>query len=243
MKKVLLVTGASSDIGRSYISEYANRYDKIVGTYYTNRDCLEELQKDLGDKLEIYPLNLLDEDTVDRFCDFLTEQELLPGYMLHLPAQKTDMIRASELDSRQIRSDLEISTVSFLRLLRPILSDMTQKQFGRICCMLSSVTENAVAFMSSYTISKYALLGAVKALAAEYAGKRITVNAVSPSMVDTKFVADKPAFVKKKNLEMVPIKRLAVPEDVTRAMAFLLEDGNEYITGENFLIAGGSIIS
>ena len=70
MKKVLLVTGASSDIGRSYISEYANRYDKIVGTYYTNRDCLEELQKDLGDKLEIYPLNLLDEDTVDRFCDF-----------------------------------------------------------------------------------------------------------------------------------------------------------------------------
>ena len=109
--------------------------------------------------------------------------------------------------------------------------------------MLSSVTENAVAFMSSYTISKYALLGAVKALAAEYAGKRITVNAVSPSMVDTKFVADKPAFVKKKNLEMVPIKRLAVPEDVTRVMAFLLEDGNEYITGENFLIAGGSIIS
>jgi len=243
MKKVLLVTGASSDIGRSYISEYANRYDKIVGTYYTSRDCLEELQKDLGDKLETYPLNLLDEDAVDRFGDFLTEQELLPGYMLHLPAQKTDMIRASELDSRQIRSDLEISTVSFLRLLRPILSDMTQKQFGRICCMLSSVTENAVAFMSSYTISKYALLGAVKALAAEYAGKRITVNAVSPSMVDTKFVADKPAFVKKKRLEMVPIKRLAVPEDVTRAMAFLLEDGNEYITGENFLIAGGSIIS
>jgi len=209
MKKVLLVTGASSDIGRSYISEYANRYDKIVGTYYTSRDCLEELQKDLGDKLETYPLNLLDEDAVDRFCDFLTEQELLPGYMLHLPAQKTDMIRASELDSRQIRSDLEISTVSFLRLLRPILSDMTQKQFGRICCMLSSVT----------------------------------VNAGSPSMVDTKFVADKPAFVKKKKLEMVPIKRLAVPEDVTRAMAFLLEDGNEYITGENFLIAGGSIIS
>ena len=38
---------------------------------------MEELQKDLGDKLEIYPLNLLDEDTVDRFCDFLTEQELL----------------------------------------------------------------------------------------------------------------------------------------------------------------------
>ena len=243
MEKILLITGASSDIGRAYIKEYADRYDKIVGTYCTHRDDLEELQKEIGKKLEIYQLNMLNEDEVDHFGTYLTEHALLPGYVVHLPAQKSDMLRANELDSAQLRSDLEVSTVSFLRLMRPILSDMAQKQFGRICCMLSSVTKNAVAFQISYMVSKYALLGAMKALATEYAGKRITINAVSPSMIDTKFVADIPAYVKKKKMTMVPIKRLAVPEDVTRAIAFVLEDENEYMTGENLLLAGGSIIS
>ena len=109
--------------------------------------------------------------------------------------------------------------------------------------MLSSVVESPVAFKTTYIVSKYSLLGAVKALAAEYAGKKITVNAVSPSMINTHFVAGASEMVIKKNIEVSPLRRLAEPEDIIRAMAFLLEDDNEYINGENILIAGGGLIS
>lgn len=242
MKKILLVTGASSDVGQAYIRAYAGRYDKIVGTYRTPRESLETLADELAGKLELYQLDMLHEAEIDDFCAWMKEKELLPRYVLHLPAQKSEMSRAHELDSGRLRSELEVSVVSFMRLMRPVLEAMSKEQFGRICCMLSSVTENAIAFQCAYMISKYALMGAVKALAVEYAGKHVTVNAVSPSMIETRFIDSTPDYAKKKMMMMIPIKRFAVPEDVTRAMAFLLEDENEYVTGENLLIAGGGII-
>ena len=242
MEKVLLVTGASSDLGQAFLRKYGERYDRIIGTYHSNRDGLESLKAELGGRLETYCVDLLRQDEVDGFTGFLAESGSMPGYVLHLPSLKSKMVRAHALESETVRADLEVSVVSFLRLMKPVLAAMSQNQFGRVVCMLSSVTENAIAFQSSYMVSKYALLGAVKALAAEYAGKKITVNGVSPSMIDTKFIADTPDYAKKKMM-MMPLKRFVVPEDVIRALAFLLEDENEYITGENLLIAGGGIIS
>lgn len=235
----LLIIGVSSDIGMAYAEEYAGRYERIVGTYRTDSDALRELRGKLGEKLELYKLDLLNEEETERFCTHMTEHSLLPDYVLHLSAQKTPMVRANELESERLRADLEISVVSFLRILRPVLSSMSKKQFGRICCMLSSVTRYPNAFQTSYMASKFALYGAVRGLAAEYAGKKITVNAVSPSMIDTKFNADISDFVRKKNIQINPQRRLANPGDVTRAIAFLMDDANEYITGENVLISGG----
>lgn len=243
MEKVLLVTGASSDLGQAFLLKYGERFDRIIGTYYSNRESLDSLKTELGSKLETYRLNLMRQDEVDSFTDFLAESDYMPSYVLHLPSLKSGMVRAHTLESETVRANLEVSVVSFLRLMRPILATMSLKQFGRIVCMLSSVTENAIAFQSPYMVSKYALLGTVKALAVEYAGKKITVNAVSPSMIDTKFIADTPDYTKKKNLMMMPLKRFVMPKDIVRALAFFLEDENEYITGENLLIAGGGIIS
>lgn len=243
MEKILLVTGASSDLGQAFLQKFGGRYDRIIGTYHSGKEAMDSLKATLGDKLESYCLDLLRQDEVDGFTAWLAERPCMPGYVLHLPSQKSKMVRVHALESETVRGDLEVSVVSFLRLMKPILSDMSRNQFGRIVCMLSSVTENAIAFQSSYMVAKYALLGAVKALAVEYAGKRITVNAVSPSMIDTKFIADTPDYAKKKKMMMMPLKRFVVPEDVIRALAFFLEDENEYITGENLLIAGGGIIS
>lgn len=239
MDKCLLVLGASSDVGAAYIRAYHERYDKIVGTYYTNKEQTEKLKEELGGKMETFCLNMLREEEIDGFAAFLDEKELSPEYVLHLPAQKTEMKKAEELESGRLRDDLELGVVSIMRLMRTILPHMKEKEFGRICFLLSSVTEHPIAYQSSYLITKYALLGAVKALAVECAPKKIMVNAVSPSMVDTKFVKNISPFVKKKALDTTAVKRLATTDDVIRAFAFLLDEKNEYMTGENLLMFGG----
>lgn len=239
MDKCLLVLGASSDLGAAYIRAYHERYDKIVGTYYTNQEQVEKLKEELGGKMETFCLNMLQEEEIDRFAAFLEEKGLLPEYVLHLPAQKTEMKKAEEVESGRLRDDLELGVVSIMRLMRTILPHMKEKEFGRICFLLSSVTEHPIAYQSSYTITKYALLGAVKALAVECAPKKIMVNAVSPSMIDTKFIENVSPFVKKRALDTTAVKRLATTDDVIRAFAFLLDEKNEYMTGENLLLFGG----
>ncbi len=239
-ERILLVAGASSDVGMAYIKNYHKRYDKIVGTYHTHQEALTELKKELGEKLYLYRVNLLAEEEVDAFCHYLEDNGLLPNYFVYLPAAKTEMLRAHETALSMIRSDLELEVVAVMRLVKTIIPAMQSAQFGKLCFMLSSVIQHPVAFKSSYIISKYALLGLMKALAVEYAAKKITVNAISPSMIDTKYIEGISDFVMKKKLTMNPLKRLATVDDVIVAIDFLLDDKNEYMTGENLLLSGGN---
>ncbi len=243
MEKTLLITGASSDTGLSYIKKYHAKYDKIVGTYYSHRDELEGLKAQIGDKLIIYQVNLLEINEVERFAAWMKENNITPLYVLHLPALKSSMDRITNGNISAIRDAIEVDVISIMSLMKNIIPGMEQESFGRICFMLSSVTKNVIAFKNAYIISKYALLGAMKALAVELAAKGITVNAVSPSMMDTKYIADVSPLAKKKSLSGNPLKRLAATEDVIISMAYFLDDDNSFVTGENLLIAGGGIIS
>ena len=107
--------------------------------------------------------------------------------------------------------------------------------------MLSSVTVSPTAFNSSYHISKYALLGLMKSAAVELAPKKITVNAVSPTMIDTKFISSVSPLAKKGRIENSPLKRLASTDDVIVSIAHLLDEENCFETGQNLLLSGGML--
>lgn len=243
MEKTLLITGASSDTGLSYIRRYHTRYDKIVGTYYLHKDGLEALKAEIGDKLIIYQVNLLKINEVEEFALWMKDNNIFPLYVLHLPALKSPMNRITDGDIMAIKDAIEVDVISIMSLLKSIVPLMEEENFGRICFMLSSVTKNVTAFQNAYIISKYALLGAMKALATELAAKGITVNAVSPSMMDTKYIEDVSPLAKKKRLSGNPLKRLVTTEDVIISIAHFLDEENSFVTGENLLIAGGGIIS
>ena len=138
--KILLITGASSDLGCCYIKKYADRYDKIVGTYHSTPDALNELKADLGDKLITYSLDLNDEDAVTAFGEYLKENELLPQYFIHLAGQKSAMTRVHQQDIEKVKDDLETSVFSVMKLFGTIVPPMQKAKFGRIVFMLSSVT-------------------------------------------------------------------------------------------------------
>jgi 3-oxoacyl-[acyl-carrier protein] reductase len=95
--------------------------------------------------------------------------------------------------------------------------------------------------LAHYTTTKYALLGLMKALAAEYADKHISINAVSPSMTETSFLSGLPVKLIELSAAAHPLKRNASTQDIAPIIKFLLSSDADYIGGANVPVTGGSV--
>jgi 3-oxoacyl-[acyl-carrier protein] reductase len=131
---------------------------------------------------------------------------------------------------------------SAVLLCQAFLPAMAKQRAGKVVFMLSSntVLQPAPKYSAAYMSAKYALLGLMKALSAEYADKGVAVNAVSPSMIDTKFLADVPELIVRRNAEESPLGRNLVTADVAPVFDFLLSDGADCITGQNIAVTAGN---
>ncbi len=134
---------------------------------------------------------------------------------------------------------------------KAVLPFMVEKNYGRIV-NISSVTGPMVADTgeTAYAITKSALWGFTKALAMEVVRNNITVNAICPGMIDTPMVRngvaeimpDDPQAIIDVLASGIPMKRLGTPEDIGELAAFLASDAASYITGQPFVIDGGSTL-
>ncbi|KIY99416.1 dehydrogenase/reductase SDR familymember 4 [Monoraphidium neglectum] len=134
---------------------------------------------------------------------------------------------------------LDINVKAALALLQAVAPHMPS---GGSVVMVSSVTAYNPPFpIGFYAVSKTALLGLVKGLAAEMGAAGVRVNGVAPGIVPTKFsqalVAD-PAL-EQAQIEATSLKRLGTPEDIAGAVAFLASSDGAYVTGETLVVAGG----
>jgi len=134
---------------------------------------------------------------------------------------------------------------------KAVLPYMVKKKYGKIV-NLSSVTGPLVADVgeTAYAITKAGIWGFTKALAMEFVGNNINVNMICPGMVDTPMLRGAAAELMPENPQAavdaiaggIPMKRLATPEEIGQLAAFLASDEAAYITGQPFVIDGGSTL-
>ena len=91
-------------------------------------------------------------------------------------------------------------------------------------------------------MEKYLLLGFMKALAADYEGKEININSVSPSMIETKFLNQIDDRIVQMNAENSAENRNASVSDIVPAIVFLLSDAANYMHGVNLNLSNGNTI-
>ena len=242
MQKVYLIMGATSDIGVELLHRIYNTNDIFICQGSNDLEILKEFSKDKNN-INLYDINLTDNSCLDKFIDEITLKYPTPTHYVHLPALRVINTKFKKFDEDRFNLDMNVQVTSAIRISKTILPKMAKNKYGRCLFMLTSyLLGMPPKNTTSYIVSKSALQGLVKSLAIDYASFGITVNAVAPSMMVTKFLTDlNPIIVEAAALEN-PMKRNATVNDVAPAMQFLLSDEAGFITGVTLPITGGESI-
>ena len=121
-----------------------------------------------------------------------------------------------------------------------VLKNMINQKYGRIINISSIWGVISRPKRVMYGVSKFGLNGLSKSIAAEYGDKNILANSVSPGFTQTELTQKTNT---KKEIEeiadKIPLKRLAYPNEIAKAVEFLASEKNTYITGQNIIVDGG----
>ncbi len=126
-----------------------------------------------------------------------------------------------------------------------VIPQMLKQGEGAIVNTCSGAAHVGTQKSAAYCASKHGLLGLTRALALDYARSNIRVNAVSPGVVDTRFAmkvwqdSEDPDQARRLTEEAHPIGRIARPEEVAKAVLFLVSDDASFVTGASLAVDGG----
>jgi 3-oxoacyl-[acyl-carrier protein] reductase len=240
-ENIYLIIGASSDIGIELIKSIDE--DCLILAHYNSNDTeLKSVSKNITNKLIPLQADLFDDEQISSLIQHIENEYGTPNKIVHLAAPKFENIRFKDAKWENYQKELDITLKSAIIILSNFLPKLAKKKNGKVVFMLSSVTLNIPPkALSIYTTSKYAMLGLMKSLASEYADKNIQINALSPSMIETKFLDNINEKFVEINAHNHPLKRNANTNDIVPIVKLLLSKESNYINGVNIPITGGSI--
>jgi len=233
VKKRALVTGGSGAIGSAICRRLAaDGFDVIV---HANRhaEAAERLAAEIGGCATAF-------DVVDAHASLAALESLLeagPIQVLVNNAGVHDDAAFPGMKREQWERVIAVALDGFYNVTQPLSLPMIRTRWGRIINITSVTAEIGNRGQTNYAAAKGALHAATRSLARELASRGITVNCVSPGLIDTAMSAG--AFDEATIRRLVPLQRAGTPDDVAHAVAFLASDAASYITGQILSVNGG----
>jgi acetoacetyl-CoA reductase len=240
---VVVVTGASRGLGRAIAQEMARGGAKVVVNYSRSKEPAEELVNEIsesGGEAIAVQADVSDAEQAQKLIDRAMEEYNRVDVLINNAGINIDRtLRKLSVDDwdKVIQVDLN----SAFYTVHAVLPHMTEQGGGKIINMSSFVGEAGNIGQANYSAAKAGLLGFTKTAAQELARYGITVNAICPGFIETDMVANIPEEAQQKLRKQVPLGRFGKPDEIARAVRYLVEDG-DYITGQSIDINGGIYI-
>lgn len=238
--KIALITGASRGIGRAIAAELAQRGASVAINFRTNRIAAEELRKEiheLGCDCELFQGDISDRQHARR----LIREVVDSFHRIDILVNNAGITRDRSIRKMSDEDWAEVINTnlnSVFYCTSAAIPTMIEHKYGRIVNIASFSGQAGNFGQANYAASKGGIIAMTKVLALELAKYNITANVIAPGFTETEMVGAIPAEVLEQILSRIPLKRLARPEEIAKAVAFLLCDG-DYITGQQINVNGG----
>ena len=232
-----LVTGASGGIGGA-IARALHSQGAQVMVAGTRRDALGTLAAELGERAHIGLADLANPAAADRLVRDAEKAMGRVDILVNNAGVTRDAL-ALRMDDESWRIVVEVNLTAAFRLTRAALRGMIRRGHGRVIGVASVVAITGNAGQANYAAAKAAMIGMSKSVAAEIAGRGITVNCIAPGAIATAMTEKLTAEQRARLLGAIPAGRFGAPEDVAAAVIFLASPEAGYVTGQTLHVNGG----
>ncbi len=238
--KTALVTGASGGIGGA-IARALHRQGATVALSGTRMEALAALAKDLGSRAHCLPCDLADPAQVEKLVPAAEAAFGDLEILVNNAGLTRDglLMRMKDEDWDQV---IAVNLSAAFRLSRAAVKGMMKRKSGRIISVASIVGVTGNAGQANYAASKAGLIGMSKSIAAEAAGRNVTVNCVAPGFIETAMTDVLHDKIKEAVLAKVPAGRFGTVDDVAAAVVYLASNEAAYVTGQTLHVNGGMVM-
>jgi 3-oxoacyl-[acyl-carrier protein] reductase len=241
--RVSVVTGASQGIGEAIALSLAQEGAEVI-LVDIQEEKLNEVTakiKSSGGQSASYCVDVSRFDQITEVVATIIETHKKIDHLVNNAGITRDnlLLRMKEDEWDAV---IAVNLKGVFNFSKAVIRHMVSNRYGRIVNISSVVGLMGNAGQSNYSASKAGVVGFTKSLAREVAPRGITVNAVAPGYITTSMTENLPESITKMFVDLIPMKRFGSPEEVARAVKFLLSEDSSYITGQVIGVNGGMLM-
>ncbi len=222
--KTVFVSGANRGIGKAIVEEFINQGAKKVFLGVRNTSNTKELEEKYGNRVQSVQLDVTDANSINNLPSSLSEVDILinnAGVLVNGTVE-------SEGFEESLQQNLEVNTYGVIRLTNKFLPTLKEKSEAAILTIGSLVSLGSMPMLGTYSISKAAVQSVIQAYRAHLSDHNILVSGIYPGPIETDMTD---------GFEM----DMDSTENVAKAIAHGLEEGQEYIFPDKMSVEAGSL--
>lgn len=245
--KVAIVTGGSGGIGKAISLRLAQEGFNVVIAYRGRVDRANSVVSDIcaaGSKAIAVCADISSKEGVEKI--YMESVRAFGGVsvLVNNASSAIDPKTFELMDWGDIQKQLDVQLKGAFLLAKACAPQMIEQGWGRIINITSQVVEGQPSlYWTSYAIAKTSLAKLSHYLAAEFGPKGVSVNCISPGMCDTGLIGDISEKAQLMIARQTPVRRLTKPSDIAAAVAYLVSDEAQQITGQTIQVNGGIVMS